>query len=178
MVLKNILNVVNNHYEIIFPMRLIRHSHDSIIESRLIRKEKAISNQYEILERIEFMKNYLIKKRTYERLLKSKFGYVSYTIMSYINYDNNTYTKFGDKFICKYYHQQANVVKFINKLIKEEVFYPQFVNFLINISFFWNNNGFYRRNHVYCDKIIMVLINFMIPAKINIELFTHYYLYH
>ena len=62
MVLKNILNVVNNQYEIVFPMRLIRHSHDSIIESRLVRKGKAISNQYEILERIEFMKNYLIKK--------------------------------------------------------------------------------------------------------------------
>ena len=159
-------------------MRLIRHSNNPIVESRLVRKEKSISNQYETLERIEIMRNYLIKKRIYEHLLKSKFGYVSDIIMSYINYDTNTYTEFGERFICKYYYNRANIVKLVSKLIKEEVFYPQFVNFLINISFFWNNEGFYRRNHVYCDKLFSVLINYMIPEKIDNELFAHYYLYH
>ena len=176
MVLKNILYVVNNQYELIYPMRLIRHSRDPTIQSQNISKEKLISKQYETLERIEITKKYLVQKWIYERLLKSKFGYISYTIMSYINYDNNTYTKFGDNYIWKYYHQQANVVKFINKLIKEEVFYPQFVNFLGNISFFWNKMKFYRRNYIHCERIISVLINFMIPEKINIELFSYFYL--
>ena len=89
MVLQNIINVVNNQYHIVYPMRLIRHSHDPNIESHNISKEKLISKQYETLERIEITKKYLIQKWIYERLLKSKFGYISYTIMSYINYDNN-----------------------------------------------------------------------------------------
>jgi len=176
MVLKNIINVVNNQYEIIYPMRLIRHSHDPIIESELIKKEKYISNQYELLERIELIKKYLIQKSIYERLFKSKFGYNSSTIMSYINYDENTYEEFSCKLVFKYYHHQANVVKFIHKLIKEEIFYRRFVNYLSSISFFWNNIGFYRRNQIHFDKIFNVLINFMIPEKINDELFSFYYL--